>query len=212
MNDIIVKFKEILNTKMDLFFEKASKKLCVNKNVLISIWNETILPTEEKNSNIKSKKSFYQIFFSIKRIELKKNNPSLNFGELSKQISKLWNQMNKEEQNEWIKNNVQGEDVSFPDKSYKNMKITELKNLCIQKGLNIKGNKNDLIMLLTNETHPPDDSLHLTENVNDEKRIQIELKDDHDEEDFIFDDDEEDDNSNQEEDVEEYEEYIEDEI
>lgn len=193
MNDLLVKFRDILDMKMNKFFDQAAKQFSIDKEKLILLWNEQTV-NEEKGGLGRTKKSFYQIFFSIKRIELKEKDPGLNFGELSKQISKLWNSMSKQEQNEWIKKNHLIVDES--ENCYKNMKISDLRSLCHEKGVNSKGNKIELIQALTSKKKiavQEDDSIHISDSANNQKRTEIEIQnnDDQDEEDFIFEDDEE---------------------
>lgn len=195
MNDILSKFRDVLDIKMNVFFEKASKQFSIDKEKLIAVWNDQMLQPDEKLPVLKSKKSFYQIFFSSKRIELKEKDPSLNFGELSKKISKLWNSMSKQEQNEWIKQNHTAVDA---DTNYKNIKVSDLRSLCVEKGVSSKGNRMDLIQSLANKKKMPqeDESLHISEGVLHQKRasIEIPIENDQEEEDFIFDDNEEEDN------------------
>lgn len=201
MNDILTKFRDVLEIKMNTFFEKASKHFSIDKEKLIAVWNEQLLPDEKAHSG-KAKKSFYQIFFSIKRIELKEKDPALNFGELSKQISKLWNSMSKQEQNEWVRQNHLIIDENSLETSYKNMKMSDLRSLCSEKGVSNKGNKIELIQALSSKkkisaAHEEDDSVHvhISDAVNHQKRASIEIPTDNDQEEdeFIFEDDEEDD-------------------
>lgn len=195
MNEILDKFREVLDNKLNVFFEKVSKKFSIDKDKLVAVWNDQMSQPDEKLPG-KAKKSFYQMFFSIKRIELKEKDPTLNFGELSKKISKLWNSMSKQEQNEWIqKNNM----AIVEETNYKNMKISDLRSLCSEKGVSAKGSKVELIQSLSSKKKvppPEDESLHISDGVLHQKRASIEIPVDNDQEEdeFIFEDDEDEDN------------------
>jgi hypothetical protein len=202
MDEIISKLTVLIDTRLDNFFQHAASSLKVDKNILIGLWKETVISTEDKPQ--KSKKSHYQLFFSTKRLELKRQNPSLNFGELSKQISQMWNSMNKQEQNEWVQVNHGVVEVNKTN-DLKNMKLEELRSMCSSKGLKTTGGKAELIRILSNPTEtvvmdkkkititkPSTDlSVHISDSVG-EKRSQIEdgKAEDSQEEEFVFDEEE----------------------
>jgi hypothetical protein len=208
MDDIITKLTVLLETRLDNFFQHASSSLKVDKNILIDLWKETALSNDDKPQ--KSKKSHYQLFFSAKRLELKRKDPSLNFGELSKQISKMWNSMNKQEQTEWVQtNHGVVEVVNKTNDNLKNIKIDQLRTMCASKGFKTTGNKAELIKLLSNPTEavvekknkltvtkplPSNDlSVHISDSIG-EKRSQIEegkVEDSQEEEEFVFDEEDE---------------------
>lgn len=95
------------------------------------------------------KSSLYQNFFVQKRAELVKTNPDLQFGDLSSQISKLWNSMSKDEQKSFTAGTapppVARKEFNFESLNAKNM--PELRKLCEEKGLRRTGNK---LMLIHN--------------------------------------------------------------
>lgn len=204
MDEIITKLTLLIDTRLDNFFQHAASSLKVDKNILIGLWKETAISTDDKPQ--KSKKSHYQLFFSTKRLELKRQNSSLNFGELSKQISQMWNSMNKQEQNEWVQANHGLVEVNKTN-DLKNMKLEELRSMCTSKGLKTVGSKAELIRILSNPTEtavvdkkkitvtkPSTDlSIHISDSVG-EKRSQIEdgkAEDSQEEEEFVFDEEEE---------------------
>ena len=128
-----------------------------------------------------AKKTFhYQNFFVSKRVELIKANPDLQFGEISSRISKMWNDMTKEEQQKYatpvaattaaaapavtstatplpscVAPVVAKVEFNFEGLNAKNM--PELRKLCEEKGLKRTGNKLQLIhnLLGIHKVAPP---------------------------------------------------------
>lgn len=205
MDDILLHMKSILDERLKRFMEHTSHKLGVDTKDLMECWNESA--TQKK-----AKKSHYQIFFSVKRLELKKEDPTLNFGDLSKQISKVWNSMSKEEQNDWVHQH------SKPKSDYALLKMSELKSLCEERGLKKTGNKTELINILTGkETKSAivktqtkvsenvfEEGIHISEH-GGEQRVTIEEADDSQEEDeFVFEEEEDDNQSSLSTDADDY--------
>jgi len=208
MDDLSVKLKDVIQDHLSSFFVRASKIFNIDKSKLEAVYYET-----DKKKGV-AKKSSYQLFFSKKRLELKKEDDSIGFGDLSKKISAIWNNMTKEQQQVWVQENYPVDPdqeqigLEIKKEDYENMKVSELRVLCEQKGLRKNGNKTELIKNLTSSSktftknEPPsvlgkgkilpvvvDDSVHITENIGS-KRTSIEeeiIPDNHEEDDFIFD-------------------------
>lgn len=148
----------VVSTYIDSFCEEVGKEHGITKDVLTKKWEEVVkkssVPSHVSAEKKKTgKKSMYQNFFIHKRIELKKTDPSLNFGDLSKQISKLWKEMSKEDQKKYA---VEEEDDGYEIQPLKNeekltfdglnkKKMSELRQICEERGLRRTGNKNELI-------------------------------------------------------------------
>jgi hypothetical protein len=123
-----------------------------------------------------SKKSGYQNFFTIRRMELKAINPSLSFGELSKMISAEWNVLQPPEKSRFVNLTSASAPVSTPPpatsiplprtssapltennapftlQDLNNKKMDELKDLCEARDLKKSGNKTELIRRLLGHT------------------------------------------------------------
>ena len=224
-----------VDKRLDSFFKKAAVELKVGEDALRSIWSgsggggggvvvatntSTIQPVVAAAKTLQAaKKSPYQIFFSIRRLDLKQKNPELQFGELSTQISKEWKSMDKVKQASWIESNgVATDDKALSDEYLNGLKMQELRDLCEARNLKKTGNKQELInnlkMSIVEDTPVKkarlvkgktalalqDESVHVTTDNNViEKRTAIEEIEDSksgDEDDFDFEDeDEEDDTS-----------------
>lgn len=120
-----------------------------------------------------SKKSGYQNFFTIRRMELKAVNPSLSFGELSKMISAEWNVLQPPEKSRFVNLTsasapapvstpppasipapkassapLTENNAPFTLQDLNNKKMDELKDLCEARDLKKSGNKTELIRRL----------------------------------------------------------------
>jgi len=119
---------EVIHQYMDTFFGKVSTKYKINVKDLKQIWNdinvvrETI--TKDKDEKKKTKKSAYQNFFALKITEIKKTEPSRSFGELSTHISKLWNQMSKAEQSQYVSTDSDEKEVKKSVKNDKSVPVS----------------------------------------------------------------------------------------
>jgi len=230
MDDIIRDMKLSVDKRLDSFFKKAAVELKVGEDALRSIWSggsgssgvvvssstSTIQPVVAAAKTLQAaKKSPYQIFFSIRRLDLKKKNPDLQFGELSTQISKEWKSMDKAKQASWIESNgAATDDKALSDEYLNGLKMQELRDLCEARNLKKTGNKQELInnlkmsivdepvkkaRLVSGKTALAlhDESVHVTTDNNViEKRTAIEEIEDSksgDEDDFDFEDEDDDD-------------------
>lgn len=119
---------------------------------------------EEKvvQKKTQQKKSTYQNFFVQKRLELKEKNPELDFGQLSTQISKMWSSLSKDEQNAYaLSSSVPKEknSVELNATMLKEKKMSELRQLCEERGLKRTGNKSELIRTLLEKQETVPDTL-----------------------------------------------------
>ena len=193
MEDITACIQKMLDNRLAQFIDYTSNKTGVDRKVLMDCW---IQSQAIENKTTKTKKSHYQIFFSAKRLQLKEEQPSISFGDLSKQISKMWNSMNKEEQLQWVQHQ------STPKADYAAMKMSELKTLCEKRGLKKTGNKTELVNILTGKTDEKKiklsdafDDIHICES-SGERRVTIEDGDEIlDDEEFVFEDEDDEDQS-----------------
>jgi hypothetical protein len=81
--------------------EEISKKYKnVKLETLQNMWLNIDVSTPVKLEK-KKKKSAYQNFFGVTRLEIASGNPTLKFGEISSMISQKWKLMTKEEKQEY---------------------------------------------------------------------------------------------------------------
>lgn len=144
----------IIEQSMSEFLKALSESHKIPFDELQSIWedhknsvtNAAENTTSSKNRHHEKKKSAYQRFFAIKTVEIKKTDPHRPFGELSKDISKLWNGMSKEEQSAYSEiSKDENDSESFTKDQLSAMKMSDLKKLCEKKKVRKSGNKTELI-------------------------------------------------------------------
>lgn len=137
----------IVDQHIEKFLLLISTEYSLNKDELINKWksfnNSNINIDDKKKVN---KKSGYQNFFTIKRMELKNKNPSLSFGELSSIISQEWNKLNIDEKKNYVNKlptTITNTQFTFDELNQK--KMNDLKDLCEKIGIKKSGNKSELI-------------------------------------------------------------------
>ena len=184
---MISDIEQVIHKNVEGFLEQTAKEFDIPMAKLKENWKAHLASTSipslsleekvepEKKKPVK-KTSLYQNFFVHKRVELLENNPGLQFGELSFQISQLWNKMTKEEQKTFTVSAPVIAPVSSPRRTVTNPSLNvpvvpvpavpvekkkdgfdfeslnsknmpELRKLCEEKGLKRTGNK---LMLIQN--------------------------------------------------------------
>jgi hypothetical protein len=103
LTDILKNDIEIFISK---FIDEVSIETNINKNRLHEIWmnlNKSSSKSIPSMTTIKKKKtvSSYVNFCNKQRPILKEKYPNLSFGEISKQLGKLWSELSTEEQNKY---------------------------------------------------------------------------------------------------------------
>lgn len=153
--EMMKKIMTVLDQELHDFFSMVEKKHDIpdgslwkewdgSKPVVASNPSETVIPTDPQVKD--QKKSNYQIFFSIQRSLLMKENPNMSFGEVSKKISSMWKEIPPEEKSKYVR-----EEGSV----YDHMSIKQLKKLCKDKNLTVKSSKKeDLVKALNDSTRP----------------------------------------------------------
>lgn len=198
---------EVLDEELKSFFLCVEKKYGIQSG---SLWEEWITPenTEVKSVNpttttihseekVKDlKKSNYQVFFSIQRNKIMKENPKLTFGEISKMVSVMWKQIPNEEKKKYVQDE---NDANH----WEHLSIKELKKMCKDKQISCKNMKReDMIDALTKKVSPPpivstpikpspfpkeQIVLSLKPNAPQSRtKLEISVDEDKDEEDFFF--------------------------
>jgi len=188
LKEMISEIQHLIHHSVEGFLEQTAKefdipmaKLKENWEAHLGLQNAPLLPTASTAPTMAVavapppkkkavKKTFhYQNFFVSKRVELIKANPDLQFGEISSRISKMWNDMTKEEQQKYATTTsataapapscvapvVTKVEFNFEGLNAKNM--PELRKLCEEKGLKRTGNKLQLIhnLLGIHKAAPP---------------------------------------------------------
>jgi hypothetical protein len=159
------------------------------------------------------KKTGYQIFFALKRNELKTNNPKWTHNEITKEISNLWNKLTPIEKNKYSSEMLpQIQKFTFEELNEK--KMSELKEICEKYGIKKGGNKTELIKNLLGQNNenieqsktklvnsiktPTNDlDLYINTEENEEKRVDFQTEEVEQESDY----DSESDNDSKESDV-----------
>ena len=187
---VISKMGEVLDLHLREFFSTIETEYKLPKDVLWKKWKE-----EEKTSLVKKdKKSDYQVFFSIQRNKMIKENPNITFGEISKQVSTMWKNLSAEERL-YYSNLLQNENsLDNLRKDYMKMPIHELKNICKQKEIHHKFRKKEEMVNVLMEWEENKQKTQLL-NFNQEltkgrSKLELSAEDkEEEEEDFYFHDD-----------------------
>lgn len=165
---------DALNHTINIYIDKyideiSSRHNLSNKTELKNIWiqisnqSATIILDEVKNKksngekpvmkNNKKKVSSYVVFCNKYRSKLKKENPQMTFGEISKNLGKMWSNLSSDEQLQYkYTDDLDNKDeiiitTTATNKlsSFSKLTIAELKNECDKYNLKKSGNKNQLI-------------------------------------------------------------------
>ena len=98
---MISEIEYVIHQSMEVFLENTAKEFDVPLSKLKENWKLHLQSGDVKKKTTAKKSSLYQNFFVQKRAELIRAQPDLKFGDLSSQISKLWNDMTKEAQKDF---------------------------------------------------------------------------------------------------------------
>jgi HMG (high mobility group) box len=162
---MISDIEHIILRSVDAFLEATAKEFDLPLPKLKENWKDILgKPTVAVSKKGVKKASLYQNFFIKKRFEMMQSDPTIQFGELSSQISKMWKRMTKEEQQAYGGQDVVVEAVAavvdiappvepgFDFESLNKKTMPELRKLCEEKGLRRTGNKVMLIHHLLGQT------------------------------------------------------------
>ena len=160
-------FLEAMDGEMKKFFEEIEIKFRMEKGCLWKEWTcggltkkvQFDLPVTpqatvvsppplvvEEKSGKELKKSNYQVYFSIQRNKLMKENPNMTFGEISKMVSSMWKQVSPEEKKTYVQNE---------NDQLLHLSIKDLRRLCKEKQIDSKSLKREeLIEVLTAVAKP----------------------------------------------------------
>lgn len=184
----------VVDEELKSFFETIEKKYKIPTGSLWTDWNgekqvivttNAVLPEEKKDL----KKSNYQVFFSIQRNKIMKENPDISFGEISKKVSAMWKQIPQEEKKCYVQEDSH-------EKNLDQLSIKDLKRICKDKSIQSKNmKKEDMIQALssTSKSCIPKACdpvlIALKPSATDSRsKLEISIADDKEEEDFFFED------------------------
>jgi len=200
MKEIVLsKIENVMDENLKVFLTNIEYEYKIPKDTLWKKWKDgekTTINVIKKENN---KKSDYQIFFSIQRNKMVKENPNITFGEISKQVSSMWKKLGSSEKLKYSSDVVKNTLPSPPSfdtlrTEYLKMPTNDLKNICKEKGITAKFRKKDDIInaLVEWEEKKQQTSLVFKQDEITKGRSKLELSvedKDEEEEDYYFHDD-----------------------
>lgn len=165
---LIKKISKSIDASIDDFCSTIATKFDLDKEELVKLWHEN---SGSKNSKTVKKRSAYVNYSAHIRSVILEENPEISFGEISKETSKRWKLLSDEEKEQYKSKDNESvtAQVSAPKKSkagktakddndLHSKKVAELKAMCKEKGLPVKGTKQELIDRLSEKPSSEDDS------------------------------------------------------
>ena len=95
-SSLVKSIEKIINTKVTAYNKLVSEKFNIDVKELEKLWNETSGIKEKKVSN-------FQVFCKEKRPTLKEKHPGMKFGDMNRELGKLWKQLSNEDKNKYNK-------------------------------------------------------------------------------------------------------------
>jgi len=164
---LIKKISKSIDASIDDFCSTIAFKFDLDKDELVKLWHEN--GGSKKSKTVKKRSAYVNYSTHIRSVILDEN-PEITFGEISKETSKRWKLLSEEEkeqykskENESVTAQVGAPKKSKSSKTTKNSndlrskKVAELKALCKDKGLPVKGTKQELIDRLTEKPSSTED-------------------------------------------------------
>lgn len=186
---ILSKIGNVLGENLKEFFSTIENEYNLPKDILWKKWNE-----EEKFTK-KDRKSDYQVFFSAQRNKMVKENPHITFGEISKQVSIMWKNMNQQDKLKHKTITTAQDTLEDLKKEYMKMSTHDLKTKCKEKQITKLRKKDDMVnaLIAWEENNQKGQSAILQEVSKGRSKLELSAEDKEEEEDdFYFHDDVED--------------------
>lgn len=151
---LIKKISKSIDASIDDFCSTIATKYDLDKEELVKLWHEN--GGSKKSKTIK-KRSAYVNYSTYIRSVILEENPEITFGEISKETSKRWKLLSEEEKEQYKSNDSESVNAQVAPKKQKagktakdgndlgSKKVAELKAMCKEKGLPVKGTKQELI-------------------------------------------------------------------
>lgn len=160
---LVRRIEKQINQSVSNFCIEVANKYQIPEKELQVLWKVYSTKSSKiTNENDGRKKSAYMNFCRQKRIEIKQNQPHLSFGDVTKEIAKIWQSLSIEEKESFRLSSEEPLKESHPtnvesaemdvDNDLNDLNIKELKNICKEKGFKVKGikEKEALIQLIKN--------------------------------------------------------------
>jgi len=166
---LIKKISKSIDASIDDFCSAIATKYDLDKDELMNLWLEN--GGSKKSKTVKKRSAYVNYSAAIRSVILDEN-PDITFGEISKETSKRWKNLSDDEKEQYKSKDSDLVEPSAPKKTktaikkkpakdrnndLSSKKVTELKEMCKDKGLPVKGTKQELIDRLS-EKHSSDDS------------------------------------------------------
>jgi len=144
------------------FTQAVALKYSISEEDLLAMWSESS-KMKMSSTTTKKAKSAYQNFSDHQRKLLKKEAPTMKFGEISKTIGARWKNLSAEDKKKWtVKEEETDSTTNSPatstpsslssptKKNYNDMNKSELLEICIQRGFKMpkSSKKEDIIQAL----------------------------------------------------------------
>lgn len=196
-DNVVSKIGNVLDEYLKEFFSIVETEYSLPKDILWKKWKEDE-KFVKKDNNHNNKKSEYQVFFSIQRNKMVKENPNITFGEISKQVSILWKKLNPQEKLQYATTPLDNaQTLDNLRKDYMKRSIQDLKNICKTKGIISKlRKKEDMVNSLIGwEETQQNGQLSIQQEISKGRsKLELSIEDkeeEEEEEDFYFNDEEE---------------------
>lgn len=182
---IAVRVAALLDEHLKEFFSAVEAEHNLPKDALWKKWKEEDKPSVKKDN----KKSEYQVFFSIQRNKMIKDDPNISFGDISKKVSVMWKKLTPDEKQRYADDPSSLDDART---EYTKLSTPDLKKLCNDKALGKFRRKEDMIgALVAWEEAARKEKLALSQETSKGRsKLELSAEDKEDEEeDFYFDED-----------------------
>jgi len=166
---LIKKISKSIDASIDDFCSAIATKFDLNKDELVNLWLEN--GGSKKSKTVKKRSAYVNYSAAIRSVILDEN-PDITFGEISKETSKRWKNLSDDEKEQYKSKDSDLVEPSAPKKNktatkkkpvkdsndLSSKKVTELKEMCKEKGLPVKGTKQELIDRLSEKPSSDDNS------------------------------------------------------
>ena len=139
---LITKIAKTIDASILDFCKAVASKYDIDQEELMNMWNESSGGLSTKKPK---KRSAYQNFSSFIRPQIKEEYPDIKFGDISKEISKRWKDMDDSEKIKY--QDAESESKKLVSKEnemvtgYQKMKVVDLKKLCKDRDIKVNGLK-----------------------------------------------------------------------
>ena len=172
---------------INMYATLISKEHGINKDNLMKLWKQVELnpPNISMETIVTPKKnvSVYVQFCNKHRSILKEKHPNMNFGDISKELGKMWRSLTQQEKDNYqilSKSTTTSKTVTITEpkeEDHSKLSVSKLKQMCEDLNLKKSGNKTILISRLKEYQLQHKPSVNITppqSNVDDEELVFFE--------------------------------------